>query len=173
MVFIRPATLDDSADIVTIHINSWKAHFTPFLTNEQITLKDLNAANQLRFWRARFENEESTTRFTFIAVENDVPVGYITSIFHDGNYDAQLHQIYVLPTATGRGIGKQLVTTLAQSLYQADKHSLLVWVMTINPAVQFYRDALAGTLVTERIIPDGDGILKESAYAWSDIQDLF
>ena len=68
----------------------------------------LTTANQLA---KLYENEEGKTRFTFIAVENDVAVGYITGIFHDGEYDAQLHQIYVLPTAIGHGIGKQLVTT--------------------------------------------------------------
>ncbi|GAB5494090.1 MAG: GNAT family N-acetyltransferase [Phototrophicaceae bacterium] len=173
MLLIHPATRDDSADIVHIHINSWNAQFPSFLTSEHITLKDLNTATQLGIWQARFENEEGKTRFTFIAVEDDSPIGYITGIFHDGDYDAQLHQIYVLPTATCRGIGRQLVATLAQTLYKANKHSLFVWVMTINPAVQFYRDALAGTLVTERIIPKGDGILKEAKYVWSDIQELF
>jgi hypothetical protein len=50
---------------------------------------------------------------------------------------------------------------------------MLVWVMTSNPAVAFYRDGLGGSYVSERIIPDGDGILKEAAYVWSDIRVLF
>lgn len=45
--------------------------------------------------------------------------------------------------------------------------------MTINPAVRFYRDNLGGIYLQERIIPDGDGILKEAAYGWSDLTELF
>lgn len=173
MLSIRPATQADIADIVHIHIDSWKTQFIPFLTIQQIALKDLNVANQTKVWQERFTTEEGNTRYTFIAIINDVAVGYITGRFLESEYDAELHQIYVLPAVQGRGIGKELVQCLAKCLDNNGKQSLLVWVMTANPAVKFYRDSLGGKLVSERIIPDADGILKESGYAWANIQDLF
>lgn len=173
MLSIRPAIQNDSADIVHIHIESWNAQFTPFLTAQQVLLKDLDTANQKQLWQGRFANEESKTRYTFIAEDNGIAVGYITGKFIDGAYDAELHQIYVLPNAQGHGIGRKLVRNLAKGLYEVGKQSIIVWVMTINPAVNFYQDSLGGKRVTERIIPNGDGILKESGYIWSNIQDLF
>ena len=173
MVSIRPATQMDIADIVRIHIDSWKAQFTSFLTIQQTALKDLNMVNQLEIWQERFANEEGKTRYTFVATTNQVVVGYITGILIDDEYDTELHQIYVLPSVQGRGIGKELVQYLAKCFHDLGKQSLLVWVMTINPAVKFYRDALGGKLVSERIIPNGDGILKETAYVWSNLLDLF
>lgn len=173
MLTIRPATVNDATKIVHIHINSWKAQFTSFLTDEQVKLKDLDEANQLIVWQRRLTNEEGISRHTFIAELDGKSVAYITGCNFDGDYDAELHQIYVLPEAHHRGIGKNLLSQLAKRLYENDKQSLIVWVMTINPAISFYRDGLNGTSAGERIIPDGDGILKEASYVWSDIEALF
>lgn len=173
MLSIRPAILSDAADIVRIHITIWKANFESFMTVEQVKLKDLDEVNQLKVWQRRFIEEEGKSRHTFIAEIDETSAGYITGRDTSGDYDAELHQIYVLPDANRRGIGKKLVAQLAQAVHENGKQSMLVWVMTINPAVAFYRDALCGKYVGERIIPDGDGILKEAAYAWTDLEVLF
>jgi len=173
MIAIRPAIPADAAEIARIHITSWKANFESFLTDEQVKLKDLDEANQLKVWQRRLNEEEGKSRQTFIAEKDETPVGYITGRDYDGDYDAELHQIYVSPEASRNGIGKKLVARLAQALHKNGKQSMLVWVMTINPAVAFYRDALGGKYIGERIIPDGDGILKEAAYVWTDLEALF
>ena len=173
MFSLRPATVDDTAAIVRIHIHSWKAQFTSFLTDEQVKLKDLDEQSQLKLWQKRLSAEEGISRHTFIAELDDKAVAYITGRDFEGDYDSELHQIYVLPEAHHRGIGKKLVSQLAKSLSENGKSSMIVRVMTINPAVAFYRDGLGGTYSGERIIPDGDGILKEAAYVWSDIRILF
>lgn len=173
MFNIRPATVNDATKIVHIHINSWKAQFSSFLTDEQVKLKDLDEANQLIVWQRRLTDEEGISRHTFIAELDEKAVAYITGRNFEGDYDAELHQIYVLPEAHYRGIGKKLVSQLAKRLYDYGKRSMIVWVMTINPAISFYRDGLNGTFAEERIIPDGDGILKEVSYVWSDIRVLF
>lgn len=109
-------------------------------------------------------------------MKDNTAVGYIMGVTTQSNidnYDAELHQIYVLPDAHRLGVGKQLVSALAKRLNQERFRSLLVWVMTINPAVRFYRDSLGGIYLQERVIPDGDDILKEAAYGWSDLTELF
>ena len=64
MLTIRPATVNDATNIAHIHINSWKAQFTSFLTDEQVKLKDLDEANQLRVWQRRLTDEEGISRHT-------------------------------------------------------------------------------------------------------------
>lgn len=102
MVVIRPATLTDATTIVRIHLTSWQAQFKSFLTPEQVKLKDLDEANQLKIWQERLTDQESEIRHTFIAMLDDVPVGYITGVTTQpeiAHYDTELHQIYVLPDA--------------------------------------------------------------------------
>ena len=173
MISIRAAIPSDAATIARIHITSWKANFESFLTDEQVKLKDLDEANQIMVWQRRFTEEEGNSRHTFIAAKDEASVGYITGRDYSGEYDAELHQIYVLPDTNRSGIGKKLVAQLAKHLHENGKQSMLVWVMTINPAVAFYRDSLGGKYAGERIIPDGDGLLKEFAYVWEDLEALF
>ncbi|MGJ3239708.1 MAG: N-acetyltransferase family protein [Anaerolineae bacterium] len=173
MISIRPAHADDITAIVSIHIQSWNAQFRSFLNAEQIQLKNLDSEHQQELWQARFNQEEGRTRRTFIAIQAGDKLGYITGAHHESSCDAQLQQIYVRPPAHHQGIGEQLVAALAQQLHADGKHCLFVWVMTINPAITFYRDRLGGSFVEERIIPHGDGILRETAYRWTPITRLF
>jgi len=171
-MLIRPAITSDIDAIVRVHIESWQAQFTPFLTPEQVRFKDLDVVNQRVLWQRRFSEEEGETRFTFVAEQDNTPVGYITGCLTPVKFDAELHQIYVLPAFHRKGFGQALVVQLARALDAKAVTSLFVWVMTINPAVVFYRDRLGGTYFDTRVIPDGDGILKEAGYRWSTMEDL-
>lgn len=175
MVAIRPAVVEDAEAIAAIHIASWRAQFIPFLTPKQVTLKNLVMDTQQRLWQARLTDQEGQTRHSYIAVDNGKPVGYITgrTDSHLGQYTNELDQIYVLASHMGRGVGTKLVVALVDKLLDvSEQGGLFVWVMTINPAVAFYRDRLGGQFIAERVIPHGDGILREAAYGWDDIKGL-
>jgi ribosomal protein S18 acetylase RimI-like enzyme len=173
---IRRATATDIEGIVHVHIESWRENFERFLAPSQIKLKNLVYEDQFRIWQARFAKEEGQSRYTFIALDDlSHYAGYISGRKNgteNSDYDAELHQIYIIPRTQQQGLGKRLVNNLSQQLHQADYQSLIVWVMPMNPAVRFYRDGLKGNYLGERIIPDGDGELKEAAYGWPDIRTL-
>ena len=174
---IRRATLDDAEAIARIHLISWRQSIAVILTSEQVGLKNLDQDHQHKLWERRLDVEENQSRYTVVA-ENEAGevIGYATGRDNHTairDYDAELHQIYILPDSQGHGIGKQLVQALTRELYKAGYQSLIVWVIPDNPAVRFYRDGLGGQYLDERIIPDGDGILKEDAYGWPDITVLY
>ena len=177
MTLLRRATVADAAAIARIHIDSWREAFVPVMTPEQVALKNLDYDDQYQLWLPRLTVEENHTRYTVVA-ENDAGqvTGFTTGRKNEtgiAEYDAELHQIYVAPNGQRQGIGEKMVRTLAVVLHEAGYQSLIVWVMTQNPAIPFYRDRLGGTYITERIIPDADGILKEAAYGWLDMTQLF
>jgi GNAT superfamily N-acetyltransferase len=87
-------------------------------------------------------------------------------------YDAELYALYVLPDWHGRGIGKQLSETFAQSLIDSGYDSMFAWVLAENPARGFY-ETLGGTLVDERSIEIGGRPLVEVAYGWNDLKGSF
>ena len=98
MLTIRPATVDDVSALVEIHITSWKAQFIPFLTPEQVKLKDLETVSYSKLWQERLEQEEGETRLTFITERDNTPVAYITGRDTETHNIAELHQIYVHPS---------------------------------------------------------------------------
>jgi L-amino acid N-acyltransferase YncA len=172
---LRPARVEDAAAIARVHIRSWREAFSPMLRAEQIAAKDLDEASQTSIWTKRLKEEEGKTRFTFVAEEESL-LGFITGCESRDSfegYDAELHQIYILAEAQRRGLGRELVKVLAKKLLEQGYQSMLVWVMTQNPAVAFYRDALGGKFLEERPILEVNGSLKEAAYGWPDIQSLF
>ncbi|MEL6308359.1 MAG: GNAT family N-acetyltransferase [Chloroflexota bacterium] len=174
MIGIRPAEPMDAATIADIHVRSWRAQFTAFLTPEQIMLKNLDQHDIRLQWQSRLVAEEGQRRHTFIACDGGMPVGYITGRTQSpkAGYSSELDQIYVLASHLGLGIGTQLVSQLVARLMSIGHTSMMVWVMTTNPAVQFYRERLGGVYLGERVIPDGDGILKEAGYGWDDMGAL-
>ena len=178
-MLIRAAKLEDAGAIARVHIRSWRETFSPILSAEQIAAKDLDEGSQTAIWTKRLSEEEGISRFTFVAEEERliayVTGGKIRGIVHDSVddwADAELQQIYVLAEAQGKGIGKALVVRLAEELSRQGFKSLIVWVMTLNPAVVFYRDMLGGKFLAERPIPEVNGSLKEAAYGWPDIRKL-
>jgi L-amino acid N-acyltransferase YncA len=173
-MMIRPAKVEDAAAIARVHIRSWRETFSPILTAEQIAAKDLDEASQTGIWTKRLKDEEGKSRFTFVAEEESLlafVTGCETREAFEG-YDSELHQIYILAEAQRKGLGQELVKALARKLVEQGYQSMLVWVMTQNPAVAFYRDALGGVFLEERPILEVNGSLKEAAYGWPDIRSL-
>jgi len=176
VTLIRPATLNDAAAIATIHLSSWIAAFSQFLPDEIVALKNLDETAEIKKWQGRLNEEEGKTRWTFLSIQEGQAVAFITGgpdRSETANYDAELYQIYVLPDAQQQGLGKDLVSILAKKLAEKGFRSMLVWVMTENPAIKFYHDGLgAQNLEQIRPIPETKGALEEAAYGWPDIRSL-
>jgi L-amino acid N-acyltransferase YncA len=173
-MIIRPAKVEDAAAIARVHIRSWREAFSPMLTAEQIAAKDLDEVSQTSIWTKRLKDEEGKSRFSFVAEEESI-FAFITGCeireAFEG-YDSELHQIYILAEAQRKGLGRELVKVLAEKLVEQGFQSMLVWVMTLNPAVAFYRDALGGVFLEERPILEVNGSLKEAAYGWPSLEVL-
>lgn len=184
-ISFRPAVAADAAGIARVHLDTWRERFIPIMTPEQVARKDLNPDSEFARWQARLTREPERT--TLVAEQGrpnrdgapgkapGTVVGFTTGGAPHGDsydYDAELYQLYVLPAYQSQGIGRVLVRELAVALSAKGFRRMLVWVVTINPAVRFYRDILGGVYLGERPIPEVDGTLIEAAYGWSDLSDL-
>jgi GNAT superfamily N-acetyltransferase len=87
----------------------------------------------------------------------------------DEFYKGELYAIYLLQIYQGRGLGKQLVLALMERLVKNGLYSMLVRVVTENPAYRFY-EALGGQFVCSVEIEIGGKKLAESIYGWQDIR---
>ena len=64
------------------------------------------------------------------------------------DFDGELYAIYLLLSAHRKGIGRALTMRFAELLHAQGLKSMLVWVLTDNPAVDFYRK-MGATRITE------------------------
>lgn len=173
VISIRSAAPSDAPGIATVHLTTWQAQFTPLMPAWMIERKDLDPVSETARWQKRLTTEPN--RITFVAVSDEQVVGFATGEAARGvtfGHEAELYQLYVLPAAQSKGIGQALVGHLALALSDAGFTSMLVWVVTVNPAVRFYRDVLGGTYLGERPIPEVDNLLQEAAYGWKDLKVL-
>lgn len=170
---LRPATAGDVEGIARVHVESWRTTYRGIVP--EAFLARLSYEARQRQWRRVFAGEPANGHVGFVV---EAEAGEIVG-FADGGpertgehgHDAELYAIYLLAEHQGRGLGRQLVRSVAGRLAELGHRSMLVWVLRENPACRFYA-ALGGRLVATRPIEIGGATLDEVAYGWPDINLL-
>lgn len=124
-----------------------------------------------RRWRARLRDRDDGSK-AYVAESNG---GVITGFVVAGSareevegYDGEGYAIYISPEHQGKGCGRALMSAAARHLSAASFVSMMLWVLSDNPACRFYQ-RLGGVQVAEKSIEiEGTG-LSEVAYGWRDI----
>jgi GNAT superfamily N-acetyltransferase len=163
---IRLAEMQDAAAIAHVHVQSWLTTYNGLVPEEY--LASLNEAERVPLWQEWLTRDINV----FVAEIEGKIVG-----FAGGGpireplaaYDAELYAIYLLEEVQGRGIGKDLLSAVAEALVGKDHRSMLVWVLEQNPAVRFYEKTGAEHLMSKRIEIGGIS-LTELALGWPDLR---
>ena len=71
-----------------------------------------------------------------------------------------------------RGLGRQLVSTVAQSLLLDGLSSMLVWVLDANRRACRFYESMGGERVGRKTVAVGGRNLVEVSYGWRDIANL-
>ncbi len=169
---IREANVPDAAAIAKVQVDSWRTTYTGVVPAEY--LAQLSYEQHEQVWRDILSTQ-GATEFVYVAeAEVSNIIGFASGgPERSGNivYKGELYAIYLLEEYQRKGIGGQLVQTIAKRLMQEGLHSMLVWVLTDNPSRDFY-SAFGGQRVYEQEITIGDARLVEVAYGWRDMRDL-
>ncbi len=170
---IREARLADAGAIARVHIDTWRTAYAgiipaSFLAGMSYQAREERWIDILAVQRPAMSN--------FVAeVDRGTVAGFAGGgPERDGTptYQGELYAAYLLPQYQRRGLGRSLVTAVAQHLLQHDFISMLVWVLADNhPAHRFY-ESLGGVEVSQKTITIGDVTLPEVSYGWRDISDL-
>lgn len=173
MLTLREATLHDAAAIARLHADSWRSAYRGMLSDEYLDHSVHNERAAL--WQARFSGSTEKLFFVILAeIEADL-VGF-ACVFPDEHptYGAFLDNLHVVPQRTGQGIGRRLLTAVAERLL-ADKRrgGLYLWVIEQNVrARQFYSKAGAQEVECVALsMPDGSRP-KEMRCYWPDLGRL-
>lgn len=168
MALIRNAEVKDAAAIAHVHVQSWLTTYAGLVPAEY--LASLNEVERIPLWQEWLQLDISV----YVAEVEGVVVGFSSGgplREPMGDYQAEMYAIYLLQTAQGKGIGRELVGVLAASLLAKDFTNMLVWVLEQNPAVHFYEKAGAQRLESKQI-EIGGAPLCEVALGWSDLKKI-
>ena len=162
---IRRATIDDANAIGTVHMTTWRTAYVGLMP--QHILDNLSIERSQERWRNRLIVGHD---LIFVAEADSTVVGFI----HGGAertgkyppYTSEITCLYLLQAYQRRGLGRQLVATIAHDF--APQHSgLLLWMLQGNPAQRFY-EAIGGTVVAQQTTEIYGELLAEIGYGWTD-----
>jgi len=169
MLVLREATLQDSAAIARLHADSWRSAYRGMLSNDYLDHRVYSERDAV--WQQRFSESAKNPFFAILAeLENDL-AGF-ACVFPDQDpiYGAFLDNLHVVPQRTRQGIGKRLLSAVAERLLADGRRGgLYLWVIEQNArARQFY--SKAGALEVECValpMPDGSRQNEVRCY-WPD-----
>ena len=172
MVTIRPAKSSDAPAIARVQVTTWQAEYRGLIADE--FLDAFSQADRTTCWS---QIMQQLAQAIYVAEsERAGIVGFASggAARQRGGcerFQGELYGLYVLPEWHGRGIGRRLVAACAQGLLELGLGTMVVWVLSDNPARQFY-ERLGGAFVTEGEMKIGEQSLGETAYGWCDIAEL-
>ena len=170
---IREANPADAGPIARVHIDTWRTAYSGIVPAEY--LAGLSHGDRESRWDEILTTDRPATSNFVAETEEGEVVG-----FAGGGpereacrtYRGELYAIYLLDKYQRRGVGRGLVSAVAQRLLIDGIDSMLVWVLKDNhPACRFY-ESVGGENVDQKTIAIGGTDLVEVSYGWRDIADL-
>lgn len=166
---IRIGEPTDIQAISKVHVASWQSTYKGIIDEKH--LSGLTVEQGIRRWQRTFEHPYRDQIIYVAAGSNGKIAGFVTGGAcreSDMPYEAEIYALYLLEEAQGSGCGRRLCTALAEELMARGYRSMMVWVLTDNPSIGFYR-RLGGQFISEKPIKIGSGTLMETALGWSDM----
>jgi len=169
---IRSAEVEDADAIARVHVTSWRETYRGLMPDD--VLDSLSIERRSEQWKNTLADPTDAYHHMFVAEAKRGIVGFANfgkERENDEIYRGELFAIYILREFQGRGLGRDLVEEVANGLLELGVLSMLVWVLSDNPARKFY-ERLGGVYLREKTITIGNVNLPETAYGWSKLPPL-
>jgi ribosomal protein S18 acetylase RimI-like enzyme len=165
---IRRAVSGDENGIAKVHVKSWQSTYKGIMKDD--ILNNLSVERREKSWK----EEIDANKIIYVALNNEGQIiGFISggrSRSTEYSYDGELYAIYILAEYLRQGIGKKLISQLANELIAIGYQSMIVWVLRDNPAINAYKElgAISFDSKDEEI---GGELLKEEVLVWKDLNN--
>ena len=172
-MLIRTAERRDAGPLARVHVDSWRSTYAGILPDE--FLAGLSYRDRESFWNQILTTARATVSNFLVETESGEVAGLAAGgpeRTGDETYRGELYLVYLLEQYQRRGLGRRLVSAVAQRLLDDGFDSMLLWVARDNhPACHFY-EALGGELVGSRTIDIAGTDIAEVSYGWLDVTVL-
>lgn len=174
---LRKAALADAETLGTLHVNSWHETYTGILPNEMLAGLSIDARSAM--WRKILgAPDEFECAAVIIAEEDGIAIGFGScgeqrdERLLDAGFGGEFSTIYVLRSHQGRGIGRSIISAMAQELSAIGHSAATLWVLRENRPARAFYTKLGGSIVGEKIEEHPHATVIEEAYGWPDLSRL-
>ena len=139
---LRPARIEDAADIARVHVETWQATYAPFMPATY--LAGLSVERHAAQHGETLRRPDPHGVFLVGTVGGEVRGFARAGRSRDGQRpdDGELYAIYVHPDTHGSGLGRMLMDGVRTRLRTAGFRRAHLWVVTGNERAEaFYRAA--------------------------------
>jgi GNAT superfamily N-acetyltransferase len=142
---IRPAAVEDAAQIGEVHVRSWQGAYCGLLPQEH--LDRLDPARSAGMWARRAGSADWARGGLLVAVDEQglrgfADFGPTRDQDDDPERVGEVSAIYLAPAAWGTGCGRALMTAALEHLAKAGYRQATLWVLDTNSrARRFYEAA--------------------------------
>jgi ribosomal protein S18 acetylase RimI-like enzyme len=175
---IRFAVVADASAIATIHVDAWRETYAGLIPPH--VLSGLSADRRTEMWGRILSNPEGfSSSAVFVAEREGAIVGFgccglqrAESLGAQG-YDGEISAIYLLRAFHRCGLGRALMSAMAQELQHRQLQAASLWVLRENEKACRFYEKLGGDAVADKKDIREDGfVFVEIAYGWRDLGAL-
>jgi len=167
-VRIRKATIEDSAGIAGVQVDSYRTAYAGIFP--QAYLDQFTYQEQEQDWRDWISSRPEDLLYV-AELETGQIVAYVLArpgLCDVPPYDSELVALHVRSIYQRQGVGRRLLAAVAERLAQLGSRSMMLWVLEENRARGFY-ERLGGRLLDAKQMSGGQ---PEVAYGWLAIEAL-
>ena len=172
MLTYRQANAGDYLGIAKLHVKSWQQHYRGDFSDHFL---DVEAASERKeVWKDRLSNP-SPNQFVLVAEQDGEICGFACAFLEgDAEYGTLLDNLHVLAKVKGKGIGRHLMSLVAQeALKNNPEGKLYLWVLKNNASAMAFYERLGGvngeTVVGNDI---GDQEVLKCRVTWESLKVL-
>lgn len=169
---IRPATVDDAAEIANVHISSWREAYRNLLPQDFLDQLPLTFKRRMNMWK---QVTAESKKSIFVAEAKSGIVGF--SVFEPAR-DASMRgygevsAIYLLEEFKGKKIGAALLKIGMNQLFKLNYSKAYCWVLEDNPTIKFYEKSGANFNGIEKTEEIGGTKVQELLYEWENLENF-
>jgi ribosomal protein S18 acetylase RimI-like enzyme len=160
----------DEPAIARLHADSWRAAYRGILGDD--FLDDTVVANRRELWRARFSEIDRKDQLILVGEEHGEIQAFACAFLDaDPEWGTLLDNLHVLPGLKGRGLGRQLISAVAEHIRRHGLHSMLhLWVYEKNDQACGFYERLGGIVsdCVSETAPDGSHV-NVLRYGWREL----
>jgi GNAT superfamily N-acetyltransferase len=167
---IRGATLEDSAGIAKVQVDSYRSAYAGIFRAEY--LEAFTCEEQEQDWRNWMSEHPDDVLYVAESEKGGLLAYALARPGETGidGYDSELIALHVREKSQRMGIGRLMLWTVAKELRRAKCHSLMLWTFEENPSCAFY-DHLGATRLDER--KESEGNPAEIVFGWPRIEQVW
>ncbi|PIQ23736.1 GNAT family N-acetyltransferase [bacterium (Candidatus Blackallbacteria) CG17_big_fil_post_rev_8_21_14_2_50_48_46] len=164
-VKLRPAQVQDAAQIAAVHVASWETTYRGILPDALLQMQSLEKRTQN--WQDWLESQAMA--WVWVAEKAGKIWGFVSGgpeRSQEPEAQGEIYALYLLAEAQGLGIGKALLYKGFEELHKAGYQGILVWVARENLHASRFYALQGGQALRERELQIAGFQIAETGYLW-------